>query len=134
MNHWLVKSEPSTYAWETLVEERRTRWDGVRNFQARNYLQAMKVGDLCLFYHSGKGPAVVGIAKVVRAPYPDPTSDDPRWIAVDLAPHRTLAAAVTLATLKADTRTRGMALLRQGRLSVSPVTAPEFAAVVELGA
>jgi predicted RNA-binding protein with PUA-like domain len=132
MNHWLVKSEPSTYAWETLVKERRTRWDGVRNFQARNNLQAMEKGDLCLFYHSGVEPAVVGIAKVVRASYPDPTGDDPRWVAVDLAPHRALEAAVTLAALKADPRTRGMALLRQGRLSVSPVTAPEFAAVLEL--
>jgi predicted RNA-binding protein with PUA-like domain len=133
MRHWLVKSEPSTYSWERLVKEKRTRWDGVRNFQARNNLQAMESGDLCLFYHSGKGPAVVGVAKVVRASYPDPTSDDPGWVAVDLAPQRALAAPVTLAALKADGRTRGMALLRQGRLSVSQVTAPEFAAVLELG-
>ena len=133
MNHWLIKSEPSAYAWGRLVKEKRARWDGIRNFQARNNLQAMAKGDLCLFYHSGAGPAVVGIAKVVRAPYPDPTSDDPRWVAVDLAPRRALAAAVTLAALKADARTRGMALVRQGRLSVSPVTATEFAAVVELG-
>ena len=134
MNHWLVKSEPSAYSWERLVQEKRARWDGVRNFQARNNLQAMEKGDLCLFYHSGTGPAIVGIAKVVRAPYPDPTSDDPRWVAVDLAPQRALGSPVPLAALKADGRTRGMALLRQGRLSVSPVTAPEFAAILELGA
>jgi len=133
MNHWLLKSEPSAYSWERLVKEKRARWDGIRNFQARNNLQAMAKGDLCLFYHSGKGPAVVGIAKVMGAPYPDPSSDDPRWLAVDLAPQRALKVPVTIAALKDDERTRGMALLRQGRLSVSPVTAVEFAAVVELG-
>jgi len=133
MNHWLLKSEPSAYSWERLVKERRARWDGIRNFQARNNLQAMAKGDLCLFYHSGKSPAVVGIAKVMGAPYPDPGSDDPRWVAVDLAPQRALRVPVTIAALKGDARTQGMALLRQGRLSVSPVTAAEFAAVVELG-
>ena len=133
MNHWLIKSEPSAYSWERLVKEKRARWDGIRNFQARNNLQAMKKGDLCLFYHSGKEPSVVGIAKVVGAPYPDPTSNDPRWVAVDLAPRRALETPVTIAMLKANERTQGMTLLRQGRLSVSPVTPAEFAAVVELG-
>jgi len=132
MHHWLLKSEPSVYPWARLVKEKRARWDGIRNFQARNNLQAMAKGDLCLFYHSGDERAVVGVAKVTRAAYPDPTSDDPRWVAVDLAPERALATPVTLAALNADKRTAGMALIRQGRLSVSPVGAAEFAALLSL--
>lgn len=132
MAYWLIKSEPSTYAWRQLARDKRTRWDGVRNFQARNNLLAMKKGDLCLFYHSNEGLEIVGVAKVVKEAYPDPTSDDPRWVAVDVAPHRALPRPVALAALKAGARTCGMALIKQGRLSVSPVTEAEFAAVIEM--
>ena len=115
---WLAKTEPSTYSWDRLVEENRTRWDGVRNAQARNNLAAMKKGDEVLIYHSGEDRAVVGIAKVVRTAYRDPTADDERWVCVDLAPVRALPSRVPLAAIKATAELKNMALVRQGRLSV----------------
>jgi predicted RNA-binding protein with PUA-like domain len=134
MAHWLAKTEPSTYSWQQLVKEKRTRWEGVRNAQARNNLAAMKKGDEVLIYHSGDERAVVGIAKVARAAYQDPTTDDERWVCVDLASVRTLASPVPLATIKQSRALRDMALVRQGRLSVTPVTAEEYRAIVELAA
>ena len=132
-SHWLVKQEPADYAFARLVADRRTEWNGVRNYQARNNLQAMKRGDLVLYYHSGGEKAIVGIAKVVAAAHADSTSDDPRWVAVDLAPVKALAAPVPLSAVKGDAALSGMALVTQGRLSVLPVTAPQFRRVLKLG-
>jgi predicted RNA-binding protein with PUA-like domain len=129
--HWLVKSEPSTYSWDDLVRDGRTRWDGVRNPLARQHLEAMRAGDLVLFYHSNVGKDVVGIARVVRQSYPDPA--DPRWLAVDLEPLRAIAAPVALATIKADAKLADLALVRQSRLSVMPVAAAHFARLLKLG-
>jgi predicted RNA-binding protein with PUA-like domain len=127
---WLVKTEPSTYSWEDLVRDGGTRWDGVRNPLARNHLAAMQKGDLVLVYHSGAERAVVGIARVTRAAYPDPTADDPRWLAADLAPVQALARPVTLATVKQDASLAGLALVRQSRLSVMPVEAGQLARIL----
>jgi predicted RNA-binding protein with PUA-like domain len=129
--HWLIKSEPSTYSFDQLVADGRTVWDGVRNFEARNNLRAMNEGDLCLFYHSNEGKAVVGIAKVVRAAYPDPR--DAEWSAVDVAPVRAIASPVTLAAMREDPVLEKMAMVRRPRISVTPVTAEEFKAVVAAG-
>jgi predicted RNA-binding protein with PUA-like domain len=128
---WLVKSEPGAYSWDRLVLERRARWDGVRNALARNHLAAMSRGDLVLFYHSGEGKQIVGVARVARTAYPDPTADDAKWLAVDLVPVKPLARAVTLAEIKADPALRAMPLVRQTRLSVMPVDAKAFARVLE---
>ncbi|OZI05177.1 ubiquinol-cytochrome C reductase [Siphonobacter sp. BAB-5385] len=133
MNFWLVKSEPFKYSWNDFVKEKRGVWDGVRNFQARNNLKAMAVGDLVLFYHSNEGKEIVGIAKVVREAYPDPTTEDDRWVVVDLEPVEKLPRSVTLETIKADTRLQNIALIRQSRLSVSPVRPEEFDIIVGLG-
>jgi predicted RNA-binding protein with PUA-like domain len=127
--HWLVKSEPSSYAWERLVAEGGTRWDGVRNPSARANLAAMRRGEAVLFYHSGEGKAVVGVARVAREAYPDPA--DLRWLAVDLEPVRALARPVALAELKADRALAGLPMLRQPRLSVVPLTKQEFERIVE---
>jgi predicted RNA-binding protein with PUA-like domain len=133
MNYWLIKSEPVKYAWEKFVKDKKTFWDGVRNYQARNNLQAMKAGDLVLFYHSNEGMCVVGIAKVITEAYPDPTIDDPRWVAVDLAPVEALKHPVTLEQIKADERLANIALIRQSRLSVMPLTNTEFDRILEMG-
>jgi predicted RNA-binding protein with PUA-like domain len=130
--HWLVKTEPSTYSWEDLVRDGSTRWDGVRNALARNHLAAMRKGDLAFVYHSGDDKAIVGIAKVERAAFPDPTADDPRWVAVELGAVRALAEPVTLATVKQDAKLKNMMLAKQGRLSVSPVADAEFAHILAL--
>ena len=133
MQHWLVKSEPESYAWADLVKDGRTTWDGVRNFQARNNLQQMQLGDLVLFYHSVSEKAVVGIAKVDKAAYPDSTADDPKWVAVDLVPFRDFKEPVTLEQIKKDRRLENIALLRQSRLSVMPLTGEEFDVLLALG-
>ena len=130
---WLVKSEPSTYSWDDLVRDRSTVWDGVRNPEARNHLGAMKRGDSVLFYHSGDGKAVVGIAKVVRESFPDPKADDPKWLAVELAPVKPLARGVTLAEIKAEKKLAKLPLVTRGRLSVMPLAAEAFDAIVTLG-
>jgi predicted RNA-binding protein with PUA-like domain len=131
--HFLVKSEPYKYAFEALVRDKKTRWDGVRNFEARNNLRAMAVGDLLLYYHSNEGKAVVGVAKVVRTAYADPTADEGDWSAVDVAPVKALKEPVTLETIRADPKLAEMLLLRRSRLSVVPVTPAEFSRVLELG-
>jgi predicted RNA-binding protein with PUA-like domain len=130
---WLGKSEPSVYPWSKLVADRRTTWDGVRNFEARNNLRAMKKGDLFLYYHSNEGKEIVGIAKVVKTAYADPTAEEGDWSAVDIAPVKPLAAPITLSTIKADKLLQQMALVRRSRISVVPVTPPEFERVLELG-
>ncbi len=133
MNYFLVKSEPFKYSWEKFNEDGRTFWDGVRNYQARNNLKAMKEGDLVLFYHSNEGKEIVGIAKVVKEFYQDPTTDDERWVVVDLAPVETLNKPVTLEDIKADDFLQDIALVRQGRLSVMPLKVEEFDRIVALG-
>ncbi|RZA03564.1 MAG: EVE domain-containing protein [Sphingobacteriaceae bacterium] len=133
MQHWLVKSEPVKYSWEKFNKDDRTFWDGVRNYQARNNLREMKEGDLVLFYHSNDGKEVVGIAKVVKEFYQDPTTDDKNWVVVDLSPVETLKNPVTLETIKADERLKDVGLIRQGRLSVMGLKREEFDRIVELG-
>lgn len=133
MNHWLVKSEPVKYSWEKFLTEGRTFWDGVRNFQARNNLREMKEGDLVLYYHSNEGKAVVGIAKVVKEFYQDPTTEDPNWVVVDLSPVESLKKPVTLEQIKADPQLKDIGLVRQGRLSVMAIKATEFDRILELG-
>lgn len=130
---FLVKSEPTTYGWDRLVKEGKTRWDGVRNYTARNSLRAMKVGDLCLFYHSNEGKEVVGVAKVVKEAYPDPTAKEGDWSAVDLAPAFPLVQPVTLATMREHPAFTECHLFTRARLSVMPFTTSEFAAVLKLG-
>jgi len=130
--HWLVKSEPSTYSWDDLVRDGQTVWDGVRNPEARNHLAGMQRGDSVLFYHSGDGKAVVGVAKVVRESFPDPKADDPKWLAVELAPVKPLARAVTLAEIKADRSLAKIPLVTRSRLSVMPLDATAFERIVAL--
>jgi predicted RNA-binding protein with PUA-like domain len=132
MKYWLVKSEPFKYSWQKFLEDKRTFWDGVRNYQARNNLRAMNKGDLVLFYHSNEGLEIVGIAKVVKTAYQDPTTEDTNWVVVDLVPHKTLKRAISLAELKKDELLQNMAFVRQGRLSVSPVTEDEFNRILQL--
>jgi predicted RNA-binding protein with PUA-like domain len=133
--HWLLKSEPSVYPFDQLVAEGRTAWTGVRNFSARIHLRAMKKGDHCLYYHSNEGKEVVGVARVVREGYPDPTqNDDEDWTAVDIEPVLSLARPVTLAEMRAHPRLGKMMIFRQGRLSVVPVTGDEYDTVLALGA
>ena len=132
-SHWLVKSEPGTYGWADLVKDGKTRWDGIRNAQARNNLQAMRVGDRVLFYHSGEGKEIVGVAKVVKAAYPDPSTDDERWVVVDLAPVAPLRAPVSLGAVKRDAALAQLPLVRQGRLSVMPIEPRAFARILALG-
>lgn len=130
---WLVKQEPTDYSWDDFVRDGRTSWTGVRNYAARNNLKAMRVGDHVCFYHSNEGKCIVGLARVTKTAFPDPTADEPGWVAVELAPVQALRTPVTLAQIKADTLLRGMALVRQSRLSVMPLTAAEFARVRQLG-
>ena len=130
--HFLAKSEPGTYSWDRFVKEGKAVWDGVRNFEARGNLRAMKKGDLVFFYHSGEGKEIVGVAKVTREAYPEKTKDEGDWVSVDLAPVKPLAEPVTLAAIKADSKLAGMAIVKKSRLSVSPVTPAEFARVLEL--
>jgi predicted RNA-binding protein with PUA-like domain len=131
--YFLAKSEPSVYSWSRLVTEKRAVWDGVRNFEARNNLRAMKKGDLVFFYHSSEERAVVGVAKVLREAYPDATATEGDWSAVDLAPVKALTVPVGLAAIKADPSLSGLPLVRKSRLSVSTVGAKEFARILALG-
>ena len=133
MNFFLLKSEPFKYSWEQLLKDKRTFWDGVRNYQARNHLQEMQEGDLALFYHSNEGKEVVGIAKIIRAAYQDPTTDDNRWVAVDIAPFQSLKQPVSLEKIKNDPLLQNIALVRQGRFSVMALQKEEFDRIVELG-
>lgn len=133
MQYWLVKSEPSAYAWADLVRDGRTAWTGVRNYTARNNLRAMRVGDEVFFYHSVEEKSVVGLARVTKTAFPDPTTEEDAWVAVELAPVKALAKPVTLAQIKAETTLRDIALVRQGRLSVMPLKPAEAALIKKLG-
>lgn len=132
--YFLAKSEPSVYPWSRLVEEKHAVWDGVRNFEARNNLRAMKKGDLVFFYHSNEEKAVVGIAKVTKEAYPDASAKDGDWSAVDLAPVKPMSKAVTLSAIKADLSLAELPLVKKSRLSVSTVSAKDFARILKLGA
>jgi predicted RNA-binding protein with PUA-like domain len=132
MNHWLVKSEPFKYSWDKFTKEGRTFWDGVRNYQARNNLRLMEIGDLVMWYHSNEGKEIVGIARVVKTAYQDPTTDDTNWVVVDLEPVESLKRPVTLEEIKADERLKDIGLVRQGRLSVMSVKREEFDRILEL--
>lgn len=133
MNYWLIKSEPNTYSWDDFVALGRDHWDGVRNYAARLHMMNMKVDDLALFYHSVNEKSVIGVAKVVREHYPDPTTDDDRWVVVDLVPVEKLKNPVTLEQIKKDDRLKDMVLVNNTRLSVQPVKAAEFDIVVGMG-
>ena len=130
MNYWLVKSEPSTFSWDDLVRDKKTVWDGVRNFQARNNLKAMKKGDLAFFYHSNEDKAIIGIGTIVKEGYPEPKDND--WIAVDIAPDKKLKNPVSLAQIKSDKRLANMVLVKASRLSVQPVKPEEFELILAL--
>ncbi|MEN9548781.1 MAG: hypothetical protein RIR12_1372 [Bacteroidota bacterium] len=132
MAFWLIKSEPFKYSWEQFEKDKLTFWDGVRNYAARNNLRAMKKGDLAFYYHSNEGTAIVGIAKVVKEAYQDPTTNEEAWVAVDFKPHRKLKNIVTLAQIKAEKKLANMALVRLGRLSVQPVTEEEWNIVMTM--
>lgn len=133
MNYWLIKSEPFKYSWEQFLKDKKTFWDGVRNYAARNNLKAMKKGDLALFYHSNEGLCVVGIAKVVKEHYQDPTTEETAWVAVDFAPFKTLKTPVTLEQIKKDKQLQDMQLVKLQRLSVSIVKPEEFDRICMLG-
>jgi predicted RNA-binding protein with PUA-like domain len=132
MAYWLVKSEPSAYSWEQLEKDKETIWSGVRNYAARLHLRSMKKGEEVFFYHSNEGTDIVGIAKVIKESYQDPTTDDDRWVAVDLKAHKKLKNPVTLETIKKDKRLKNMALVRIGRLSVQPVSDAEWKVIMGL--
>src|SRR5580693_3551272 len=131
-NYWLVKSEPESYSWTQFVKDGKTAWTGVRNFQARNNLRAMKKGDFVFFYHSGTTKDVVGLARVEKEAYADPTADEGDWSAVDLMPVKQLAAPVTLGTIKTDKILKDMFLVRNSRISVSPLTEAHFNRIMAL--
>ena len=133
MNHWLVKQEPEKYPWSQFVKDKGTYWDGVRNYQARNNLRAMKQGDHVLFYHSVSEKAVVGVAEVTREAYPDPTAKEGDWSVVDLKPVAALTEPVTLEQIKADPKLEEISLIKQSRLSVMPLRAAEYRRILKLG-
>src|SRR6267154_2321341 len=133
MQYWVVKQEPESYSWAAFVKDGKTAWTGVRNFQARNNLRAMKKGDLVLFYHSVSEKQIVGVAKVEKEAYPDPTAKEGDWSAVDLVPHKKLRQPITLEAIKADKLLKEMPLVRQSRLSVMSITKQQFERVLKLG-
>ena len=132
MAYWLLKSEPIKYSWEQLEKDKKTFWDGVRNYAARNNLRAMKKGDLAFFYHSNEGLEIVGIVKIIKEAYQDPTTKEEAWVAVDVAPFKKLKKPVTLAQIKSDKRLQNIALVKLSRLSVQPVTSEEWDLIIEL--
>ena len=134
MAHWLIKSEPTVYSWDQFVKEKRTSWTGVRNAQATINLKAMKSGDLCFFYHSNDGKEIVGIAKVVKTAYPDPTDKAGKAVTVDVAPVEPVKPPVTLAAIKADPKFKEFGLVRQSRLSVVPVSDEHWKLIVRMSA
>lgn len=132
MNYWLVKSEPFKYSWDQFVKDKKAVWDGVRNYAARNNMRAMKKGDLLFFYHSNEGLAIVGIAKVVKEHYQDPTTEDPAWSVVEIAPFKKLKNPVTLSQIKSDKKLADMQIIKLSRLSVSSVKPAEFDHIIAL--
>ena len=133
MKYWLVKSEPFKYSWQDFLKDGWTYWDGVRNYQARNNLKEMKIRDRVLFYHSNEGLEVVGVAEVIKEYYQDPTTDDDRWVVVDLRPLESLTNPVSLKMIKENKKLRDIALVKQGRLSVMPLRKTEYDTILKLG-
>lgn len=133
MQYWLMKSEPFVYSWDHLVAEKKTSWNGVRNYQAANNMKAMKKGDLAFFYHSNEGKDIVGVMEIVKEAYPDPTDEKGKFVMVDVKPIKPVPFPVTLAAIKATPSLKDMALLRLSRLSVGPVTAKEWSIISKLG-
>jgi predicted RNA-binding protein with PUA-like domain len=133
MQYWLVKQEPEAYSWTQFVADGRTAWTGVRNFQARNNLKEMKKGDLVFYYHSVVEKQVVGVAKVAKEAYPDPTAEEGDWVCVDLVPIKPLQSPVTLETVKSDKQLKGIPLIKNSRLSVQPLTEAQFQHILKLG-
>lgn len=133
MAYWLLKSEPHKYSWEQLETDKQTFWDGVRNYAARNNLKAMKKGDLCFFYCSNEGLEIVGICKILKEFYQDPTTTDSTWVAVDIIPYKKLKKSVKLSDIKEEKSLSNMVLLKNSRLSVQPVTDAEFKYICQLG-
>lgn len=133
MAYWLIKSEPEVYGWDQLVKDKQTRWDGIRNYAARNHLRSMKKGDQIFFYHSNKGTEIVGIATVSREHYQDPSTTETAWLAVDIKPMKKLKTPVSLDQIKKEKKLSQMALVRIGRLSVQPVTEEEWNLVMKMG-
>lgn len=131
-NYWLLKTEPETFSWDNLVEQKTAMWDGVRNYQARNNLRKMKKGDIALFYHSVKNPGIVGIAEIVKEHYPDPTAKEGDWSVIDVKPVRKLERVITLQEVKAYPALKDMVLVKSSRLSVQPVTKEEFEIIMKL--
>lgn len=134
MNYWLLKSDPDTYGWSDLERDGKTRWDGIRNAQARNFLREMRVGDRALFYHSQSERAVVGIVEITRVAYPDPTAKEGDWSCVDIRPVEAWGAPVTLADIRATASLKDLLLLKQGRLSVTPLSAGAWKTILSLRA
>jgi predicted RNA-binding protein with PUA-like domain len=132
MNYWLIKSEPYKYSWDQMVADGSTYWDGVRSYPARVHLKAMKNGDLCLFYHSNEGKEIIGITRVIKEAYQDPTTEDEKWVAVDVEVVKPLNSSVTLAQIKSNDTLANMALVKQARLSVGPVQEFEFEEIIKL--
>jgi len=132
MNYWLIKSEPYKYSWDQMVVDGSTYWDGVRSYPARVHLRAMKNGDICLFYHSNEGKEIVGITRVIKEAYQDPTTEDEKWVAVDVEAIKPLNKSVTLAQIKSNDILANMALIKQARLSVGPVQEFEFEEIIKL--
>lgn len=133
MAHWLIKSEPDVYSFDQLKKDKQTRWDGIRSYAARLHLKAMKKGDEVFFYHSNKGTEIVGIATVAKEAYPDPTSSDDKWFAVDIKPLKNFGKPVSLDQIKKEKKLAGMALVRIGRLSVQPVSEEEWQTILKMG-
>lgn len=133
MNYWLVKSEPDKYSWQQFLKDKKTFWDGVRNYAARNNLRAMKKGDEVLFYHSNEGMEIVGVAMVVKEAYQDPTTEDKNWVVVDLKPVKTLKKPVSLSEIKAEPKFENMELVKNSRLSVQKVTPDEWKLIMKMG-
>ncbi|MGI9533354.1 MAG: EVE domain-containing protein [Thermodesulfobacteriota bacterium] len=133
MKYWLVKSEPFKYSWQEFLKDGWTYWDGVRNYQARNNMKEMKIGDMVLYYHSNEGLEVVGIANVIKEFYQDPTTDDDRWVVVDIKPVETLKNPVSLKTIRENKKLKNIALVKQGRLSVMQLKKAEYELIVKIG-
>jgi predicted RNA-binding protein with PUA-like domain len=132
MKYWLVKSDPETYSWKNLIQDKKTDWTGVRNYQARNNLKEMNIGDLVLFYHSQEEKAIIGVAKVVKQAYQDATTNDPHWVAVDIEPVEEFKTPVTLSQIKLNPILKNIGLIKQFRLSVMPITKDEYEEIVKL--
>jgi len=133
MNYWLVKSEPAVFSWERFVKEGKAVWDGVRNYQARNYMKNMCIDDLVLFYHSNTGKEIVGIAKVIKETYPDPTADNIKWVAVDLVPVSAFKKFVNIEQIKINIKLKDLLLIKQSRLSVMPLSEEHYRALCKMG-